>query len=163
MEAGAEFRIAPFGVEAQRVLRLEKAHIIVSQDTDAVTDPFSADLGWMVKMAKPDFLGKRSLVRILQDGPQQRLVGFKMMRPSVVPPEGLQIVRKTANGKQESIGHITSSRFSPTLNHAIGLCWLPAEMAKENVPFTIRMNGMLEEARVYHGAFYDPKGERLRM
>jgi sarcosine oxidase subunit alpha len=163
IEAGAEFGISPFGVEAQRVLRLEKAHIIVSQDTDAVTDPFSADLGWMVKLTKPDFLGKRSLARIAKEGPKQRLVGFKMTRPTVVPKEGLQVVRRTKNRKQESIGHITSSRFSPTLKETIGLCWLPAEMAQENTPFTIRMNGTLEEARVHHGAFYDAKGERLRM
>jgi sarcosine oxidase subunit alpha len=163
IEAGAEFGISPFGVEAQRVLRLEKAHIIVSQDTDAVTDPFSADLGWMVKLTKPDFLGKRSLARIAKEGPKQRLVGFKMTRPTVVPQEGLQVVRRTKNRKQESIGHITSSRFSPTLKETIGLCWLPAEMAQENTPFTIRMNGTLEEARVHHGAFYDAKGERLRM
>ncbi len=164
MEAGREFAIAPFGVEAQRVLRLEKAHIIVGQDTDASTDPISAEMGWAVKLDKPDFLGKRSLTRISAEGPKQKLVGFKMARAGVVPDEGLQIVRANPNGKLTIIGHITSSRFSPTLGEAIGLCWLPAELAAQNgASFTIRMNGKLEEARVYHGAFYDPKGERLRV
>lgn len=163
MDAGQEFEIAPFGVEAQRVLRLEKAHIIISQDTDAMSDPLSAELGALVKMDKPDFLGKRSLARVQKDGSKQRLIGFKMTRPQVVPPEGLQIVRPGAGGKLEIIGHVTSSRFSPTLGEAIGLGWLPASMAQAGTPFTIRMNGRLEEARVHHGAFYDPQGERLRM
>jgi sarcosine oxidase subunit alpha len=166
MEAGEKFGILPFGVEAQRVLRLEKGHIIVGQDTDATTDPLSADLGWAVKMDKPDFLGRRSLMRISAAGPKQRLTGFKMARPGVVPDEGVQIVRLGPDGKPEIIGHVTSSRFSPTLGEAIGLCWLPADVAaQDGAPFTIRLlNGSgLEEARVHHGPFYDPQGERLRM
>jgi sarcosine oxidase subunit alpha len=166
MEAGKEFDLRPFGVEAQRVLRLEKAHIIVSQDTDATTDPIAADLGWAVKLDKPDFLGKRSLVRLSHEGPRQKLVGFKMVRPGLVPEEGLQCVRTPGNGKPEIIGYVTSSRHSPTLNETIGLCWLPTEIAeKEGAPFTIRMldGAAFEQATVHHGPFYDPKGERLRL
>jgi sarcosine oxidase subunit alpha len=165
MEAGAPFGIAPFGVEAQRVLRLEKGHLIVSQDTDATTDPLSADLGWAVKMDKPDFLGKRSLARISAQGPKQRLVGFKLARPGPVPEEGLQIVRPGPDGRPHSIGYVTSCRFSPTLGDVIGLCWLPSDLAAQNgAAFTIRgLNGVgAYEARVHHGPFYDPAGERLR-
>ncbi len=166
MEAGKEFDLLPFGVEAQRVLRLEKAHLIVSQDTDATTDPISADLGWAVKLDKPDFLGRRSLARLSREGPKQKLVGFKMVRPGIVPEEGLQCVRTPGNGKPEIIGYVTSSRHSPTLNETIGLCWLPTEIAeKEGAPFTIRMldGAAFEQATVHHGPFYDPKGDRLRM
>ena len=163
MDAGREFGIVPFGVEAQRILRLEKAHIIVGQDTDAMSDPLSANMAWAVKLNKPDFLGKPSLMRIFAEGPKQLLVGFKMVDPDVVPAEGLQIVAPEADGRLEIIGWVTSSRFSPTLEEAIGLCWLPTDIASQNgAPFTIRMDGHLKEARVHHGAFYDPDGERLR-
>jgi sarcosine oxidase subunit alpha len=163
MDAGREFGIVPFGVEAQRVLRLEKAHIIVGQDTDAMSDPLSANMAWTVKLDKPDFLGKPSLMRIFAEGPKQLLVGFKMVDPDVVPAEGLQIVAPEADGRLEIIGWVTSSRFSPTLEEGIGLCWLPADIASQNgESFTIRMDGYLKEARVHHGAFYDPDGERLR-
>jgi sarcosine oxidase subunit alpha len=164
IEAGQEFGIMPFGVEAQRVLRLEKAHIIVSQDTDATTDPISADLGWAVKLDKPDFLGKRSLVRLSREGPKQRLVGFKMAKPGIVPDEGVQCVRLN-NGKPEIIGYVTSCRYSPTLGETIGLCWLPAEIAaQDGATFTIRLldGSAFEQAVVHHGPFYDPKGDRLR-
>ena len=163
MDAGREFGIVPFGVEAQRILRLEKAHIIVGQDTDAMSDPLSANMAWAVKLNKPDFLGKPSLMRIFAEGPKQLLVGFKMVDPDVVPAEGLQIVASEADGRLEIIGWVTSSRFSPTLEEGIGLCWLPADIASQNgESFTIRMDGYLKEARVHHGAFYDPDGERLR-
>ncbi len=165
IEAGQEHDIRPFGVEAQRVLRLEKAHIIVSQDTDAITDPLAAGMAWAVKLDKPDFLGKRSLARVAAEGAPQKLVGFKLVRPGLAPDEGLSIVRRpsAAGGKLEHIGHITSCRFSPTLNETIGLCWLPADMTAAGTAFTIRLeSGALEEARVFHGAFYDAPGERLR-
>ena len=163
MDAGREFGIVPFGVEAQRILRLEKAHIIVGQDTDAMSDPLSANMAWTVKLDKPDFLGKPSLMRISAEGPKQLLVGFKMAESDVVPAEGLQIVEPEADGGLRIIGWVTSSRFSPTLEEAIGLCWLPADIASQNgASFTIRMDGHLAEARVHHDAFYDPDGERLR-
>lgn len=166
LAAGEEYGILPFGVEAQRVLRLEKAHIIVGQDTDALTDPISADLGWAVKIDKQDFLGKRPLARVLEAGPKQKLVGFKMLDKETVPEEGLQIVRANAAAPVglEIIGWVTSSRFSPTLNESIGLCWLPAALAEQSGQnFTIHRQGKLLEAVVHHGPFYDPAGERLRM
>lgn len=166
LAAGEPLGLAPFGVEAQRILRLEKGHIIVSQDTDAISDPLSADLGWAVKLEKADFLGKRSLLRVAAEGPKQRLVGFRLARPGVVPDEGLTVVRRPAErgGRLEIIGYITSCKHSPTLNETIGLCWLPAALAEQaGATFTIRLSGgALEDAVVHHGPFYDPAGERLR-
>ncbi|HZW29945.1 MAG TPA: 2Fe-2S iron-sulfur cluster-binding protein, partial [Isosphaeraceae bacterium] len=61
LEAGRSHQIRPFGVEAQRVLRLEKGHVIIGQDTDGLTHPVEAGLGWAVKRDKPFFVGQRSL------------------------------------------------------------------------------------------------------
>ncbi len=165
MGAGAAHGIQPFGVEAQRVLRLEKGHLIISQDTDALSDPLAAGLGWAVKLSKPDFLGKRSLERLRAEGPKQKLVGFRMAGGGAVPEEGLQIVRRDRDGKLDIIGMVTSCRYSPTVDAIIGLCWLPADLAgRDGAPFTIRLlNGAgFAEARVHVGAFYDARGERLR-
>ena len=165
LDAGQDEGIMPFGVEAQRILRLEKGHIIVSQDTDALTDPLSANEAWAVKLDKADFLGIRALTRIAAEGPKQKLVGFKMVDQAIVPEEGLQIVRPNplAPIGLEIIGWVTSSRYSPTLNEVIGLCWLPTEIAEQvDTPFTIRREGHLLKAIVFHGAFYDPEGGRLR-
>lgn len=163
MAAGEPFGISPFGVEAQRILRLEKAHIIVGQDTNALSDPISADMAWAVKLDKADFLGQRPLTRIARDGPQQRLVGFRVKNGQTLPEEGLQIVEAGSDGQTNIIGWVTSSRYSPTLGEAIGLCWLPAVLAeKEGAAFTIRQDGTAIEAQVHHGPFYDPEGQRLR-
>ena len=119
MAAGTEFGIAPFGVEAQRVLRLEKAHIIIGQDTDALSDPISANMAGMVKLDKADFLGKRPLARISEKGISQKSIGFKTVDPTIVPEEGLQIVEQKPDGKLNIIGWVTSSRLSPTINESM--------------------------------------------
>src|SRR5439155_16873388 len=54
-EAGKEYGLRPFGVEAQRVPRLEKGHLIIGQDTDALSNPLEAGLAWMVRFEKPQF------------------------------------------------------------------------------------------------------------
>ncbi|CAN5757424.1 2Fe-2S iron-sulfur cluster-binding protein [soil metagenome] len=61
MEVGRVAGIVPFGLEAQRILRLEKQHILIGQDTDAESDPYEVGLGWIVNADTQDFLGKRSL------------------------------------------------------------------------------------------------------
>jgi sarcosine oxidase, subunit alpha len=159
MEAGREYNIVPFGVEAQRVMRLEKGHIIVSQDTDGLTNPLEAGLEGLVKLDKDDFIGKTSLVFASKHGIEKRLVGFEM---DTLPEEGNQIVRpgKGALGL-EMIGRITSTRYSPTLNKVIGLCWLPEAMTKPGQEFTVRVRGVLQKGCVVALPFYDPDGTRL--
>jgi sarcosine oxidase subunit alpha len=167
LDAGKEWGIRPFGVEAQRILRLEKGHIIIGADTDALSSPLGAELDWAVKLDKADFIGQRALADIAaKGGPKQKLTGFKMVDPAIVPEEGLQVVQPKEGTPLglETIGWVSSSRFSPTLNESIGLCWLPAALAGQaGATFTIRRNGALVEAMVHHGPFYDPAGERLRM
>jgi sarcosine oxidase subunit alpha len=130
MEVGAEFDIRPFGLEAQRVLRLEKGHIIIGQDTDALSDPYGARMRWAVSLDKPNFIGRPSLVRLDQKTPSEQLVGFAMSDSTVVPGEGEQFVQ--AGGL---VGRVTSARYSPTLSQSIGLGWV-----KQNLPLRGRLN-----------------------
>lgn len=175
MAAGEEFGIRPVGVEAQRVLRLEKGHLIVGQDTDALSNPYEANLGWAVKLDKEDFLGKPALQMASERSVEKRLslpsvptfgwkstlrlVGFEMP-DRTLPEEADQIVLP---GKDlEIIGRVTSVRYSPTLDKVIGLCWLPAEMSDPGQTFSVRTSGELHTGRVAPLPFYDPEGARLR-
>ncbi|GAB4432016.1 MAG: 2Fe-2S iron-sulfur cluster-binding protein [Anaerolineae bacterium] len=164
LQAGATYGITPFGVEAQRVMRLEKGHFIVGQDTDGLTDPLMADLDWAVKLDKPDFVGKPSLVRVRRRGVSQKLVGYRMLDPAVVPEEANQIVVPNPAKPLglEIIGRVTSSRYSPTLGQSIGLCWLPVSQAEPGREFTVRIRGELHTGQVVSLPFYDAEGARLR-
>src|SRR5690349_19999138 len=89
--AGESFGLRPFGVEAQRLLRLEKRHVIVGVDTDALSSPYEAGMGWVAKLDKSDFIGRNALTRLAQAAPQQTLVGF-IMNEDAVPQDGAAIL-----------------------------------------------------------------------
>src|SRR6185437_8089396 len=113
----SRIRVAPFGVEAQRMLRLEKGHIIVGQDTDGVTNALELDMPWALKMDKPFFIGQRSL-RALANLPQrQKLVGFTLSPAAQLRPKECHLV---LDGTQIA-GRVTSVGWSPTLGRCIGL------------------------------------------
>ena len=156
MEAGAPEGIAAFGLEAQRILRLEKQHILVGQDTDAESDPYEAGLGWMVKDDKEDFLGMRSLRDMKERGPVERLVGFTAA-DGWVPPEGASVVRDGV-----WVGRVTSARRSEAVGAVIGLAWVPADWAADGRTIEIQFGGSHALATVRTEPFYDPRGERLR-
>jgi len=156
LETGEPYGIAPFGLEAQRVLRLEKQHILVGQDTDAESDPFEVGLGWMVKDDKDDFLGKRGLERLDAEAPGERLVGFTCAG-SWLPPEGASVVHEGV-----WVGRVTSARRSAAAGSIIGLAWVPAGWANDGAAFEIQFGRHRASASVALRPFYDPEGLRLR-
>ena len=156
MEAGSEFGIAPFGLEAQRILRLEKKHIIVGQDTDGVSNPLDSDMDWVVRFDKEDFIGRGGLVGIRERGIRNKLVGF-VMRDGQVPDDGDPVMVGEA-----PVGRVTSARLSRTHGRGIGLAWVPVETAQEGGEIGIRVDGKILSADVTLQPFYDPEGKRLR-
>jgi sarcosine oxidase, subunit alpha len=141
----------PFGLEAQRVLRLEKGHVIVGQDTDSESNLLSARMPWIVKHEKQDFVGKWALPYAQE---RERLVGFTT---DALPPEGAQIVR---DGR--IAGRVTSVRRSERVGTTIGLAWVDPDRAEEGARIEIRVGGRLHPATVTLAPFYDPEGALLR-
>ncbi|CAM2170374.1 FAD-dependent oxidoreductase [Paraburkholderia sacchari] len=159
-EAGKEFGIRPFGVEAQRLLRLEKGHVIVSQDTDGLTTPRDAAMEWAVKMDKPFFVGQRSLQAIGSQAQQQRLVGFAL--DDGVKNDALRECHLAIEGK-EIAGRVTSVSWSETLKKTIGLAFVRPAMAKPGTPLRFRLSdGTMVSATVVPTPFYDPENLRQK-
>jgi sarcosine oxidase, subunit alpha len=158
LDRGRELAVRPFGLEPQRILRLEKMHILVGQDTDSESNALEANMPWLVKWDKDDFVGKWSLEHVRERGFRDQLVGFEMSDGlGAVPPEGGQIVIGGRPG-----GRVTSSRWSPELRKVIGMAWVPADRADEGAEIAIKMNGGVERARVRLRPFFDPEGGNLR-
>ena len=160
MKAGQDYGICPFGVEAQRMLRLEKGHIIVSQDTDGLTQPFEAGMKWAVKMDKPFFIGQRSLSIIEKKKRERVLVGFALPENYQSPePKECNLVIK--NGEMK--GRITSIGFSPTLGRLIGLAYTDPEDSDVGSLLRIKLDdGSTVEAGVVKTPFYDPENLRQK-
>jgi sarcosine oxidase, subunit alpha len=161
LQRGAAFAIRPFGVEAQRLLRLEKGHVIVGQDSDGLTTPFEAASGFAVKMDKPFFVGQRSL-RIIQAKPMRHtLVAFAMDKSHTGPlPKECHLV--IDNGA--IAGRVTSVAMSETLGHVLGLAYVHPGLATVGSKLSIRVEGgILVTASVVKPPFYDPEGARQKI
>ncbi|CAA9465756.1 MAG: Sarcosine oxidase alpha subunit [uncultured Rubrobacteraceae bacterium] len=160
MQRGADLGVGPFGVEAQRILRLEKGHFIVGQDTDGLTGPYDVGLGRMVKLDKDDFTGKPELAWQSEINGRLQLVGLQPHDGSLVPPEASQIVE----GESEIVGRITSSRMSPTLGRSICLGFVAEHLTTPGTKVVVQLPGgeRVPASVTPHHAHYDPEGTRQR-
>ncbi|BAN47154.1 FAD-dependent oxidoreductase [Metapseudomonas resinovorans] len=159
MAAGTEFGIRPFGVETQRLLRLEKGHVIISQDTDGMTHPGEIDMEWAIGRKKAFFVGKRS-IEILEAQPLKRkLVGFTLPKGSPQPLEGHLVLK----GPDIS-GNVTSCEYSTTLGQIIGLAYAGADQAEPGMVIPIRVEGgQVVQATVVQLPFFDPDNQRQEL
>lgn len=160
METGQPFGLKPFGVEAQRVLRLEKGHIIVGQDTDGLTHPIEAGMEWALGKKKAFYVGKRSIEMQVAKGVMRKLTGFALPVASAsIPKDCHLIIRDGA-----IVGRVTSVVRSPTLGKVIGLAYLPPDLAETGKTFEIRIDGGdMVTAEVVPTPFYDPDNKRQEL
>ncbi len=158
---GKDLGIAPFGLEAQRVMRLEKGHFIVGQDTDGLSKAPTTGMTGLLKLDKDDWTGMPE-VKWALEGDYPHIVAIQPTDPNCVPEEACQILRGPESN--EIVGRITSSRYSPTLNRSICLGQLSPEFAEAGTELTVLLvNGERVTAKVMkHHAHFDPEGERLR-
>ncbi|MGI9305694.1 MAG: 2Fe-2S iron-sulfur cluster-binding protein [Gammaproteobacteria bacterium] len=150
---------APFGVDAQRLLRLEKGHIIVGQDTDGLTTPLEAGMEWALGKNKPFYLGQRALEIYRRRGIRRVLRGFTVSARRQRPQESDLVLAR--NG--DAVGRVTSVAYSPTLQRVIGLAYAPAGTPAHNGKLLLRAaGGEIMETRTFAPPFYDPQGERQK-
>jgi sarcosine oxidase subunit alpha len=155
--AGAEFDIKPFGIEAQRILRLEKGHIIIGQDTDAMSNPNEVNMGWAIAKKKPFFVGGRSIQELNKMPLKRCQVGFVVNDANAPIPLESHLV---LDGDRMT-GRVTSCNYSPTLNKPVGLAFVEPDQAEAGSRFTIKSSGgVMVDAMVVQLPFYDPETQR---
>ena len=158
LAAGAPYGITPYGTETMHVLRAEKGYIIVGQETDGTVIPADLGLDWVIGKSKPDFVGKRSLVRPdMLRSDRKQLVG--LLSPDVLE-EGAQIVAD-ANAAPPALGHITSAYWSEALSRPIALALVSGGRRRIGQMLYVPMADRVIPVRVTDPVFYDPNGKRL--
>ena len=162
MHAGARFGITPFGTETMHVLRAEKGFIIAGQETDGTVTPLDLGMDRMVSRAK-DFIGRRSLARPDALRPDRKqLVGLRTEDPTVVLPEGAQLVEQyRAEPPVPMIGHVTSSYWSANLGHSIALALVRGGRSRHGEEVLAPLDRQLVKATICEPVFFDPDGERM--
>ncbi len=161
MEAGGEFDIAPYGIEANLVMRAEKGFIHVGADTDGLTLPQDIGFERPIKTKKSDFIGRRSMMRLdARRNDRLHFVGLKAADNATVLPVGAHIVDADGNGRRSG-GYVSSSYWSPTLQCGIALARVRAGRARTGETVAVFDDGRTFAAEIVSPCFLDPDGERL--
>ena len=159
--AGRNLGIRPYGVEAQNILRMEKGHVILGQESEQRTNLLDLGLGFLWARNKDiAAVGEDALRQAESDPNRLKLVGIQMERADHVPGDGCVIV------DDRVIGYIGTIRHSATMEAVIGMALVEGPYAQEGTRLAVYENecqGDLQYATVAQMPFYDPKGERMRM
>lgn len=158
--AGQEFNITPYGTEVLHVLRAEKGYPIIGQDTDGSVSGADLGMSWMFAKKKAySYLGKRAhKLDFLTMQNRKQYVGLISLDKKSQIPEGSQIIVNTKSKK--SIGHVTSSYYSPILGYPIALALIENgfnNMGDTVYAFSHKCN--LIAAEICSTVFYDKQGE----
>ncbi len=151
LEAGKPFKVLPCGLGARDTLRLEAKMALYGNDIDDKHTVLEADLGWIVKLEKGDFIGKAALTKQKAQGVKRKLVGFEMT--------GRGIARshyKILKGGKE-FGEVTSGGPAPWLNKNIGLGYVAVAHSAIGTEFEILIRDNRVSARVIQTPFYKRK------
>jgi aminomethyltransferase len=142
-------RVTPAGLGARDTLRLEMGMALYGNDIDDTTTPIEANLGWLVKLAKGDFVGRDALVRQKESGVPRKLVGFIPDDKRSIARHGYGIVFDGAPS-----GEVRSGTMSPSLGYPIGTCYLPTSGAREGASLEIDVRGKRVPATAVKMPFY---------
>ena len=141
--------VAPCGLGARDSLRLEAAMHLYGHELNADTTPLEAGLGWLVHLEMPKpFIGRQVLERQSAEGPSRRLVGLKL-RGRAIARHGYPVL---ADG--QPVGVVTSGSWSPSLEEAIALAYVPAGLARLGTELAVEIRGKAEPAVVVKRPFY---------
>lgn len=147
-EAGADYGIKPIGLAARDTLRLEMGFCLYGNDIDETTSPFEAGLGWITKFTK-DFTNSEALKQEKEQGVKRKLVGFELEERGI-PRQGYDIV----DNQGAIIGIVTSGTMSPSLGKAIGMGYVPTDLAKPGTEIYIQVRKKAIPARIVKMPFY---------
>ena len=146
--AGEEFGIKPAGLGARNTLRLEAKMALYGHEIDATITPWEADLAWIVKLDKGDFIGREALVKQKEQGITRKLIGFEM-RGRGIGRDGYEV---QVDGS--AAGWATSGGPAPTLNKNIGLCYLPVNQSEIGRVIHVMVRNQPVEAVTVPTPFY---------
>jgi aminomethyltransferase len=150
MEAGMPASARPIGLGARDTLRLEMRYALYGNDIDQTTNPIEAGLGWVVKPAKGQFVGKAVIERVKADGPRRRLVGLEMTDRSIAR-HGYPVVRDG-----QAIGIVTSGSYGPSVDRSIALAYVESPWTAIDSDLGVEIRGQVRPARVVKTPFHPP-------
>ncbi len=153
LSGGRELGISPVGLGARDVLRLEAGMCLYGNDINENTSPIEAKLTWVVRLEKPDFVGKNAIQGLKEKGPSRVRVGFKMKEKGI-PRQSQDVFADV-----EAVGKVSSGTFSPTLSVGIGMGYVPPSLAAVGETVSVGIRDRRVRAEVVRLPFYQRRSE----
>lgn len=149
LEKGTDLGVEPIGLGARDTLRTEMKYSLYGHEIDDHSNPYEAGLGWVVKPAAKDFIGKGPMTAVKEKGLNRQLVGIELTGKGI-PRQGYRIL----NEKDEEIGSITSGTLSPSTEKAIGIAYVAMPYVALGTPVLVDIRGRSVTAKVCATPFY---------
>lgn len=140
--------ILPSGLAARNTLRLESAMSLYGHELSDDISPLEANLGWITKLQKGDFIGREALAELKEKGLKRKLVGFEMREPGIARDDFAVLI----DGNE--VGRVTSGSPAPYLKKNIGLAFVPVEFANVGQELKINVRGKMLLAEIVPTPFY---------
>ena len=156
-QAGQPFGIVAAGYRAIESLRLEKGYRYWSADIHSEYNPYEAGLGFAVKLAKGDFLGKAALERVKAQGVTRKLCCLVLADPSAIALGGEPLL-----DGERVLGYVTSAGYGYTVRQSIAYGYLPVDYATVGTQIEVQLFGTRYGATVMKEPLYDPKNEKIK-
>ena len=151
LAAGRADGATPVGLGARDTLRLEMKYALYGNDIDDTTNALEAGLGWVVKPAKGDFIGREALEKVRAEGLQRRLIGIEMVDKAVAR-HGYPVQK---DGR--AVGVVTSGSYGPSVDKYIGIAYVETPLAAAGTALDVEIRGQAKAARVARTPFYPSK------
>ena len=148
LETGRADGAAPIGLGARDTLRLEMRYALYGNDIDDSTNPLEAGLGWIVKPAKGEFLGREAIEQVRAAGPVRKLVGLEMTERAVAR-HGYPVMKDGAR-----TGLVTSGSYGPSVDRYIALAYVASAHAAVGTDLGVEIRGQVKAARVVKTPFH---------
>lgn len=145
---GTDNGILPAGLAARNTLRLEAGLALYGHEIDETTTLLEANLGWICKLNKGDFIGRERLAKQKEEGVQRKLIGFEVTERGIARDDQEILINDERTGK------VTSGSPAPFLKKNIGMGYVPVAAATEGQPIQIDVRGKLVGAQIVKTPFY---------
>jgi aminomethyltransferase len=145
---GSDDGVLPCGLAARNTLRLEAGMCLYGHEIDETTTLLEANLGWITKLTKGDFIGRELLLKQKLEGITRKLVGFEVSGRGIARDSQQVLI------DGERVGHVTSGSPAPFLKKNIGMAYVPIEFAIPGQVIAIDVRGNLVRAQVVPLPFY---------
>ena len=145
---GSDGGILPCGLAARNTLRLESAMSLYGHELGDDITPLEANLSWITKLQKGEFIGSSALARQKEEGLTRKIAGFEMIEPGIAR-DGFDVYIG-----DEKVGTVTSGSPAPFLKKNIGLAFLPPEFTNIGQEIKINVRGKHLKAQIVPTPFY---------